>query len=44
MEIINFVDFNSLFIVHALSSANDFLQDDKETDTDSTELVNRDST
>ncbi len=44
MEIINFVDFNSLFIVHALSSANDFLQDDKETDTDNTELVNRDST
>ena len=43
MEKINFVDFNSLFIVHALSSSNDFLQDEKGSDNASTELLNRDS-
>ena len=43
MGLINFVDFNSLFIVHALSSSNDFLPDDSVSDNTDTELLNRES-
>ena len=42
MEPLNFVDLNSSFIYHALSSANDFLLDTSEELSEGTQMMEKD--